>query len=481
MQHKSFSVCLTAELLKRSDIANIALSIEINEMEETDSTTSMLQKIELRTMKKVALCTEETEAHGKFNEQLASPLFSKLPRELRDLIWAYSTAPYEDPDGKFDETAYYYRPGHTARLKSDTALLLTCRRVWLEANAMPMLQAEHSFYFHRAAPDARNSQWMSRLTDKNRRDFGHLHMFAQMFAIERLTSDLGHVRRFFLSESPKPNDFQPRMMHVTIRHTDWWFWENEEPLRLSWDWVQALLDSADLRNTEIIKLELETLDYKVDQLEPILEKIRQLESLEYKTHLIDGKPAKSKFVLCRDPEVYSWEGPVNIDGQKFEPYEGKKMLKYHVVTLTWKLCFPEFPSGLVPRLRLNPRIELPYSAPPDIPEIAPQVARPFFQTSPLSRRNGVFKIGSGRMTRKRKAMELAQDERMIFKMRTANLHVRWVEASRAEMTEGIRMRQFDASMGQLSVDKIELRWKGENSLLTFGEDIPPTRLPAGPR
>ena len=449
-------------------------------MQETDSTTRMLRKIKLGTMKKVAMTTDETEAYGKFNEQLASPLFSKLPRELRDLIWAYATAPYENADGKFNETAYYYRPGHTARLKSDTALLLTCRRLWLEANAMPMLQAEHSFYFHRAAPDARNPAWMSRLTDKNRRDFGHLHMFAQMFAIERMTDARGEVRRFFLSGAPKPNDFQPRMMHVTIRHTDWWFWENEEPLRLSLKWVQALLNSPDLRNTEVIKLELETLDYKVDQLQPILEQITELQSLEVKTHLIDGKPAKSKFVLCRDPEVYSWEGPANINGQKFLPYKGKKVLKYHVVTLTWRLLFPKFPSGFIPRLRLNPRIDMPYSASQDIPEMAPAVPGPFCQPSTCSRQYG-FKTRSGPMTRKRKARGQANDEKWISRWRTANLHAQWVETSRARMMEDIRMRQFDASMGQLSVHKMELRWKGENSLLKFEEDIAPAALRGGPR
>ncbi|KAI7284350.1 hypothetical protein KC345_g2302 [Hortaea werneckii] len=270
-------------------------------------------------------------------------------------------------------------------------------------------------------------------------------------------------------------------MHVTIRHTDWWFWEHEEPLRLAWEWVQALLDSPDLRNTEVIKLELETLDYKVDQLKPILEHIKPLESLEEKTHLIDGKPAKSKFVLCRDPEVYSWEGPVNIDGQEFEPYEGKKFLKYHVVTLTWRLCFPEFPSGFVPRLRLNPRIDLPYSAPQDIPEMAPAVPGPFCQPSTCRRKHAGFKIGSGPMTRKRKAREQAHHEKIVFRWQTANLHAQWVEASRARMMEGIRKRQFDASMGELSFEIIEQRWKKEDSLLKFGEDIAPAPLCGGSR
>ncbi|KAI6875672.1 hypothetical protein KC323_g125 [Hortaea werneckii] len=405
----------------------------------------MSRKIELNMMKRVGMTTDETEAYGKFNEQLASPLFSKLPRELRDLIWAYSTAPYEDPDGKFNERAYYYRPGHTARLKSDTALLLTCRRIWLEANAMPMLQAEHSFYFHRAAPDARNSAWMSRLTDKNRRDFGHLHMFAQMFAIERLTDAVGQIRRFFLSGAPKPNDFQPRMMHVTIRHTDWWFWENEEPLRLSLKWVQALLNSPDLRNTEVIKLELETLDYKVDQLEPILEQIRGLQSLEVKTHLIDGKPAKIRTVRRE-------EGPkISCRDADMETFVSRIPKRLH----------PQAPAQSQDRYAL-------------------QCISRYSRDGTSSTRTFLPAFNMHWKTR-RKAQEQAHDDKWIFRWRTANLHAQWVEASRARMMEDIRKRQFDAFMGQLIADKIELRWKEENSLLKLGEDTPPAPLCGGSR
>jgi len=220
-----------------------------------------------------------------------------------------------------------------------------------------MLQAEHSFYYHRAAPDARGPEWMGRLTEHNRRNFGHLHMFAQMFAIEGLASTPGNVRRFFLHTPLVPGDFQPRMLHVTIRHTDWWYWENDDPLRLEDRWVKALLDSPDLRSTATLRLELETLDYKVAQLQPILDRIQRMESEEKETHLIDGKPTKTKFVLSGAPESYDWEGPADIDKRKFGPYDGKAMLKYHVVTLTWKLRFPEIPGAFVPQLRRAPRIQ----------------------------------------------------------------------------------------------------------------------------
>ena len=196
--------------------------------------------------------SETNDTLAKCNSQFQSPLFSTLPREIRDLIWSFATAPVEDETQKYAVNGYYCRPGHRARHKTYTSLLYTCRRVWLEANALPMLQAEHCFWYHRAAPDQRNPEWMANLTELNRRNFGHLHLFAQMFAIEGLRAQKGALRRYFLTTPERQGDFQPRMLHVTIRHTDWWFWESEEPLRFKDSWFKAMLDSPDLRSTETL-------------------------------------------------------------------------------------------------------------------------------------------------------------------------------------------------------------------------------------
>jgi hypothetical protein len=275
------------------------------------------------------------------------------------LIWAFATAAVEDANQPFDKNAYYYRPGHTAKLKTNYNILLTCRQAWLEAHALPMLQAEHSFWYHRAAPDARSKEWMANLTPLNRKHFGTLHLYAQMYAIEGLTCELDKLRNFFLpphSPSRFTGEFQPSKFHVTIRHTDWWYWENDTPLRFEYRWFQAMLDSPDLRRTETVKLELETLDYKVSQLNPIVDHIHRLQSKEFNTHIVNGKPTTTKFVLTGEPEVASWTGPTNIDGDTYTPYKHKKELKYHVVTLTWKLHFPQYPKAYVPNLRLAPQV-----------------------------------------------------------------------------------------------------------------------------
>ena len=179
---------------------------------------NLIDNVERRTRRAVTIDSVDTErALSRCDLQDNSPLFIVLPREIRDLIWAFATAPYEDEDHGYNKNEYYCRPGHTAPLKTDTNLLYTCRRVWLEANAFPMLQAEHSFWYYRAAPDARSPEWMASLTALNRTNFGHLHLFAQMFAIESLNTNVGRLRDFFLKTSPQLNDFQPRVLHVTIR------------------------------------------------------------------------------------------------------------------------------------------------------------------------------------------------------------------------------------------------------------------------
>ena len=141
---------------------------------------------------------------GRLNAQGAR----RIPpgERIRRMFQRYPGRPYTR-GGRYRDIKYGKR-----------SLRLTCRRVWLEANNLPMLQAEHCFWYYRAAPDQRDPNWMAGLTSLNRTNFGQLHLFAQMFAIEPLTNNIGHLRNFFLKSSiPVKGDFQPRMLHITIR------------------------------------------------------------------------------------------------------------------------------------------------------------------------------------------------------------------------------------------------------------------------
>jgi hypothetical protein len=427
-------------------------------------------RLERKTQRRIVLECDENAAWPKFNEQDDSPLFTVLPREIRDLIWDFTLAPYEDPNGKFKANEYFCRPGHEARLKTDFNLLLTCRRVWLEAHAMPMLQAEHSFYYNRAAPDARNPQWMAQLTDHNRQNFGQLHLFVQMYMIEHLNASPGRLRDYFLKTHVRPGDFQPRIFHVTLRHTDWWDWEQEAPLRLEDRWVKAMLDSPDLRGTETFKLELETLDYKVWQLEPIIERLKRMESEEMETHVIDGQPTKTKFVLVDQSKPWTWEGPTNIDGHDFDPYKGKTKLKYHVVTLTWKLRFPDMPGAFVPHLRRAPRfwgqsgplldtdaVE-PRSTkiqPEDDPHVRPMLPHDMPTIFPRRRRR------ANRANNNR--VRMASPEQ--WKVMCDNVHTN--ARLLADATEKRKRLQFEDMMADFEMERYRAKWKAEGSLLRF--------------
>ncbi|KAF2768085.1 hypothetical protein EJ03DRAFT_337216 [Teratosphaeria nubilosa] len=407
--------------------------------EANAASTKGHSRVEGRTKRVVVMETDEFEARGKFLDQEQSPLFGMLPRELRDMIWALALAPFEDAEHKFDPTEHYCRPGHTARLKTDYRLLLTCRRIWLEAHAMPMLQAEHSFYYYRAAPDACDPQWMLSLTEKNLQDFGHLHLYCQMYAVEqRLTTTPGAVRGMFLNTLPYPGDFQPRMLHVTLRHTDWYWWEHDAPLELQDDWVKALLNSPDLRSTETLVLEMETLDYKVDQLLPIVERVKSFVSDELETHVVDGKPIKTKFVLTDNASVYEWEGPTNIGKQDFSHYRGKDKLKYHVNTLVWKLKFPDMPGAFIPHLRRAPRIDPRSPSAPD--DMAPRLQ--------LAAQDGFRSL--------------------------AHRHLRDSQRTRvvpglAQAVEEDRRWDFESAMGKLEVIEWQAKWEREGTLLRFAE------------
>ena len=456
--------------------------------------SKIVDNIEHKTGKQVVIDTVETgDVLAKCHPQDQSPLFTQLPRELRDLIWAFATAPTNDKDHAYDAHEFYYRPGHVARLKTEGNLLLTCRRAWLEAHALPMLQAEHSFWYDRPAPDARSKEWMAGLTALNRKDFGTLHLYAQMCNIERLTARAGDLKGYFLPSNKSTDYFQPLKFHVTIRHTDWWYWEDEAPLRFKYEWFQAMLDSPDLRRTETLKLELETLDYKVDQLSPIVERIQRMESKEFETHIVDGRPTKTKSCLTGEPEVTGWTGPTNLDGKTYDPYKDRWKLNYRVFTLTWRLQFPQYPKAHIPSLRLAPPVlhkAVTHQAPTpttttdhvmigapaeadeilstELPERDPFFTLQFPFGSPGHYRHGIWRSGP---IRNRRPMYnwVTPESKMEYAILDASSHAQGVQELQAKIGEYYRRRQFWRSMKPMWNEHWRKEFEAEQSLLKLEE------------
>ncbi|KAK1221905.1 hypothetical protein PQX77_015285 [Marasmius sp. AFHP31] len=186
------------------------------------------------------------------HDQNQSPLFSDIPPEIRTIIFRFALLAYYDKSRPFEVDAYYHRPDFLYDDKIDTTLLQTCRQVYLETYRLPIALNDHVFWrgpsrgppsrFKKSPTDLFHSLLNEQAVSVNR-----VHLFTQLFWLEG--------REFeSLSQHPK---FQPRSLHITIRHSDWWFWENNNPLVLKTKWMSSLMH---IRGLEELVLEMETID-----------------------------------------------------------------------------------------------------------------------------------------------------------------------------------------------------------------------------
>ena len=161
------------------------------------------------------------------NPQTKSPLFNRIPGEIRDHIFDLALTAYSGKQEPFEKNAYYYRPGFRyADRKIDIALLCTCRQIYREACQVPAQNYE-SVGWHRAprgpplplrmrfARAGTNCPWLN-----------SLHLFTQQFWLE--DSSWPTAARD-IAQRRHPN---LRHLRITIRHSDWWWWETSAPLVL---------------------------------------------------------------------------------------------------------------------------------------------------------------------------------------------------------------------------------------------------------
>ena len=149
------------------------------------------------------------------NPQLQCPLFICIPPEIRNYIFELVLTSYDDKTRPYKKTAYYYRPSHRYARKIDTALLLTCRRVYAETEAVPAMLNEHTSWYHRAPPDVVKNGFSSEHSPaavKRRCQLRTVHLFTQQFWLENQ----------FVRFVPRYNHTNASRLKLTLRHTDWW-------------------------------------------------------------------------------------------------------------------------------------------------------------------------------------------------------------------------------------------------------------------
>ncbi|KAJ3826412.1 hypothetical protein F5880DRAFT_1476308 [Lentinula raphanica] len=194
-------------------------------------------------------------AHHNGQEQ--SLLVSRLPVEIRTTIFLYALSSYEDLSTVYPYFAHTSQPQYCYISKVDTRLLRTCRLIYLEARFLPVKAKEHTLWCRQAPPGIYNaldpSAYFSRFTEEQKNRIDRVHIFAQQYFLER---DLPRVC--------KQPHMRPRLLKITIRHSDWWWYDKklDEPLRLKDGWADGL---KHLKRLQEVVLELETMEKDKEQ------------------------------------------------------------------------------------------------------------------------------------------------------------------------------------------------------------------------
>lgn len=160
------------------------------------------------------------------NPQKESPLFTRVPGEIRDHIFDLALTAYSGKQEPFAKDSYYYRPGFRyADQKLDTALLRTCRRIYQEAYVIPFENYECVEWHERErGPSSAEARRFAR-GDASCPWLTSLHLFTQQFWLED-SSWPNKARNVALRQK------NLRHLKITIRHSDWWWWESSAPLIL---------------------------------------------------------------------------------------------------------------------------------------------------------------------------------------------------------------------------------------------------------
>ncbi|KAF5701879.1 hypothetical protein FMUND_13712 [Fusarium mundagurra] len=262
-----------------------------------------------------------------------SPLYSKLPGEVRDSIFSYVLTDHPDPTPtkQFKENTCYTRPSYLAAQSTDTRLLRTCRAIYRETWFKPFLLREHTEWAtgedrapppHKAPPRlGLMLSMISKSLGTDNVEIERLRVFAQMYRLQENG----------LREVLRTPHLAPRTITLTIRHTDWWYWEEDEPLQFDGNWIEGVCQVLTPSTTQFC-IELESLERKKDQVDKIVKQM--VDSWFFKRP--DG------VVLYADTsdsnrKVSRWSGSSTWHGQRWirdetEPHK----LDYYIVSITFR-------------------------------------------------------------------------------------------------------------------------------------------------
>ena len=274
---------------------------------------------------------EDTPVHfiefdaAKCLPQKESPLFSSFPGEIRDLIFRYALSDYEDMSELFDENTCYRRPGYFGPHYSDTSLLRTCQRIYREAWFLPWTTREHTMFLTapgRCPVRTTSEKQMRPILNlinavHGKTEINHIRVFPQLYRLEpgddlQRINDLAH--------------FYPRRFTITIRHTDWWYWESDTRLSINSAFVNKCRFPDSVRE---LCFELESLERRKDQINSIAKQMMEKWQFQRK----DGVRLTAKDSSIA---VMRWSGSSTWGGQRWLRDETRpETLDYYVATIVF--------------------------------------------------------------------------------------------------------------------------------------------------
>lgn len=343
------------------------------------------------------------------SQQNTSPLFTRLPSEIRNVIFTYALSSFVDRSKAYPTNTFHTRPCHEGPHISDCALLSTCQQIYHECWSKPWTNCERTFYLtepirgnfqpldletfscmHSYKPPVQDKSsraglfWAQRSSSPSRcymrrghltaskvdarirnspamRDNGtyttvpseepviydfdsdsdsdsdsgappppppvietaHLQIFAQLYKLEP-----GISLRMILTLPL----LRPQCITITIRHHDWWFWEDDRPLLIRGRFV----DIAKLPpSTRELRMELESLQRKKAQIDYVAASM-----CESWTFQCQGNDAVLFRAKTQDCTSSTWSGSSTFtDGKRWirDEVDAKPgMLEYYVKTVLWK-------------------------------------------------------------------------------------------------------------------------------------------------
>jgi hypothetical protein len=260
------------------------------------------------------------------HEQLQSTIFSVLPGEIRNHIWNYALADYQDETQLYDDATCYKRPDYLAPRKTDTVLLRTCKRIYQEAWFLPWTNAEQTFYLtsenrkppRTTTPNDMQKTLLAISKTQTMPIIQHVRVFPQLYALEsgQRLQDILNLKFFY-----------PKVITITIRHTDWWFWESDNNLHFDATWVDFCRFPNSL--TEL-RVAFESLERKKDQIDDVVK--QAMEGWVFRRKDDTELSAKD----CQ-PEIMRWSGSATWNHHRWIRDEtGPNKLDYYVSTVTWR-------------------------------------------------------------------------------------------------------------------------------------------------